>query len=359
MKLAIIGHQYRLPKHWKLGRELARLGVDVMMLTPESWQGERVGSIPVNENKWMLLPAQTDMSGDIFNYTMRAWELLKEYKPDWIFSDSEPCAVQTLASLRWAKRLGCKMACYSWENVFKDYGSRSRVEKKILTNCDIAIVGNEGARRNLTLKGCDPAKTRKILETGIDTELYKPVPNVEKKYDCLFVGRRVPEKGVHLIDATFQDPEFRRNFREEKPKLLWVGKGAYSPLEGEVKGYMPEEELPSIYNSARIFLYPCIPTSDWQEQGFYSGLEALACGVYVISTFCGAIPELVEGCNMVQLVQPNDVRALRDHLLRVMFVLRYPTADYSQVQTQASQFVSERYSLPVIAKKYLQVFEKS
>jgi glycosyltransferase involved in cell wall biosynthesis len=341
MKLAILGHQYRLPKHWKLGRELARLGADVMMLTPDSWQGERVGAIPVNEHNWMLLPVQIEMSGDIFNYAMRAWELINEFKPDWIFSDSEPCAVQTLVSLRWAKRIGCKMACYSWENILKDYGSRSRVEKKILANCDIAFVGNEGARKNLTLKGCDPAKTRKILETGIDTEFYKPLENVKENYDYLFVGRRVPEKGVELIDATLD--------LLPKMTMLWVGKGPYTPRHGQVLGYLPEEDLPRIYNSARVFLYPSIPTPDWEEQGFYSGLEALACGTPVISTFCGAIPELIDRCVAVDLIEPNSPSALRA-LLQVPYRTVYQEA-------QARKFVLERYSLPVIAKKYLEVFE--
>jgi glycosyltransferase involved in cell wall biosynthesis len=237
---------------------------------------------------------------------------------------------------------------YSWQNVFTNYGSRSRVEKKVLDGCDIAFVGNEGAKQNLIKKGCSESKIFKVLEVGIDCEMYKPMPEVEKKYDCLFVGRRVPEKGVEIIDQALD--------RLPDVKMLWVGKGPYQPKHGEVKGYVPEEDLPAIYNSAKVFVYPTIGIPGvYAEQGFYSGLEAMACGLPVISTRNGAIPELVEGCVSVDLVPEEyvDAQCLKD---AISFMLSLNLIEHGK---QTRQFIVENYSLPVIAKRYAETFRKS
>jgi glycosyltransferase involved in cell wall biosynthesis len=298
---------------------------------------------------WRIRYVEAGLSlshGGIFDYTLRdAWDEIEKFRPDWIFSDSEPCAAQSILSLKWARKLGCKLACFSWENVFKDYGgSRSRIERKVLAGSDAVIVGNEGARNVLTKKGCSPEKIFKVLETGIDTEMYKPL-NLQRKYDCLFVGRRVWEKGVEVIDKALDDfPEVR---------MLWVGKGGYTPRNGETAGYVPEEDLPAVYNRARLFLYPSIPTENWQEQGFYSGLEALSCGTPVVATTCGAIPELVGECKATYLVPPNDPVRLRNG---VEIMHKHDLLEREVIQTEARQFILERYSLPVIAKKYLDVF---
>jgi glycosyltransferase involved in cell wall biosynthesis len=330
---------------------LARLGAEVLMITPARWQDfstscTRILRASLQRHKWTLLYLPCEAEGQIFNYTIReAWEPINKFQPDWIFSDSEPCAAQSVLSLKWARKLGCKLASFSWENIFKNYGgSRSRVERKVLAGSDAVIVGNEGAREVLTKKGCSPEKIFKVLETGIDTEMYKPM-NMPRKYDCLFVGRRVWEKGIEVIDKALDDlPEAR---------MLWVGKGSYTPRHGEVRGYVAEDDLPATYNRARLFLYPSIPTESWQEQGFYSGLEALACGTPVVATTTGAIPELVGDCKAAYLVPPNDPARL-GNAIEIMH--HRDLLEREVIQTEARQFILERYSLPVIAKKYSEVF---
>jgi glycosyltransferase involved in cell wall biosynthesis len=335
-----------LPKHWKLGVELAKRDVIVLMVAPLAWGGDTYRADFGVPDKWGLLHVPVENSGDIFSYTMReAWESIQKFQPDWIFSDSEPCAAQSVLSLKWARKLGCKLACFSWENVYKTYGgSRSRVEQKVLASSDAVIVGNEGARQALIKKSCSPEKIFKVLETGIDTEMYHLMP-VEKRYDCLFLGRRVMEKGVEVIDEALLGSQV---------KMVWVGRGGYSPKHGEVRGYLPEEDLPETYNSAKVFLYPSIPVEgQWAEQGFYSGLEALACGTPAIATTSGAIPELVGDCEAAHLISPNNAEELKDS---IQLVLRLDDKTYWAMQTKASRFILERYSLPVTAKKYLDVF---
>ncbi|MCX7840628.1 MAG: glycosyltransferase family 4 protein, partial [Anaerolineae bacterium] len=76
-------------------------------------------------------------------------------------------------------------------------------------------------------------------------------------------------------------------------------------------GYIPQAELPMLYSAADLFVYP----------SFYEGfglpvLEAMACGVPVITSNISSMPEVAGDAAV--LVEPNDVDVLADamrHLL--------------------------------------------
>ena len=75
-------------------------------------------------------------------------------------------------------------------------------------------------------------------------------------------------------------------------------------------GYIPNSDLPSIYNGASAFLYTSLRESFGIPQ-----LEAMACGTPVITSNTSAIPEIAgEGAI---LVDPTDATAIADALLRL------------------------------------------
>lgn len=71
---------------------------------------------------------------------------------------------------------------------------------------------------------------------------------------------------------------------------------------------LPYDRMPDIYRCADVFALPSIATQDWQEQFGMSIIEAMSCGVPVVTTWSGAIPEIVEDAAM--LCQPNDFVSL-------------------------------------------------
>jgi glycosyltransferase involved in cell wall biosynthesis len=76
-------------------------------------------------------------------------------------------------------------------------------------------------------------------------------------------------------------------------------------------GYVPEEELPLVYNAADLFVYPSL------YEGFgLPILEAMACGVPVITSNLSSMPEVAGDAGI--LVDPNDVNALADAMTRVL-----------------------------------------
>jgi len=68
-------------------------------------------------------------------------------------------------------------------------------------------------------------------------------------------------------------------------------------------GYVPVEDLPGIYNLACLFVYP----SRYEGFGF-PVLEAMACGVPVITSSVSSLPEIVGEAGM--LIQPDDEEVL-------------------------------------------------
>lgn len=70
-------------------------------------------------------------------------------------------------------------------------------------------------------------------------------------------------------------------------------------------GYIPASEMPLVYNAASLFLYPSL-----RESFGLPILEAMACGVPVITSNTSSMPEVAGGA--AHLVDPLDVRQLAE-----------------------------------------------
>lgn len=76
-------------------------------------------------------------------------------------------------------------------------------------------------------------------------------------------------------------------------------------------GYVPEEDLVGLYNTARVFAYPS------RYEGFgLPVLEGLQCGAPVITTNISSLPEVAGDAAL--LVDPDDVEGLAAALRRVL-----------------------------------------
>jgi len=76
-------------------------------------------------------------------------------------------------------------------------------------------------------------------------------------------------------------------------------------------GYVSQEDLPVVYNLASLFVYPTI------YEGFgLPALEAMACGVPVITTRVASLPEIVGDAGL--LIPVNDTDALYEAMNQVL-----------------------------------------
>ena len=133
----------------------------------------------------------------------------------------------------------------------------------------------------------------------IDFDVFRPLPDEPRRYDVVFVGRLVANKGLFtILDAIAQVKQTRPDVR-----LGILGRG---PLENALKqrmtalglagnvdlqtGTLLQEDVVRFYNSAAMLV--CASTA---EGGPRVTVEAMACGLPVISTPVGVMPELIKG----------------------------------------------------------------
>ncbi len=177
---------------------------------------------------------------------------------------------------------------------------------------------------------CDPASVR-----GVVARLALPDPYI------LYVGTLEPRKNIPaLVEA------YRRLVEAGaiKERLVLAGKLGWGyeallkqiqapALRGKVHlaGYVSQQDLPALYAGARLFVYPSL------HEGFgFPPLEAMACGVPVISTRSSSLTENLEAA--AELVAPDDVVGLAAVMRRLLSDDRLRAKRQSEGLEQARQY---------------------
>lgn len=76
-------------------------------------------------------------------------------------------------------------------------------------------------------------------------------------------------------------------------------------------GYVPDEDLPLIYNAADLFVFPSL------YEGFgLPPLEAMACGTPVVTSNLSSLPEIVGEAGL--LINPYYTKDLAEAIERVL-----------------------------------------
>ena len=167
-----------------------------------------------------------------------------------------------------------------------------------------------------------------LVRNGIDMVRFSPpARRPDEPFTIIAVARLVEKKGLPLL------VEACRNLRDRGLEFRCeiVGKGAQQGvLDALVRqwdlrdsvtlvGALAQQEIVERYRRAHVMVLPCIVGADGNRDGLpVSIVEALACGVPVISTPVTGIPEVVrDGVNGL-LVPHGDVARLTDAIEKVM-----------------------------------------
>ena len=142
-----------------------------------------------------------------------------------------------------------------------------------------------------------------VVHQGVDHSRYRPMDRNECKKRLGFSNN---EK--HILVVAGNDPRRRMDLtkkvfdeiRKRRSDVKLIKAGYAHTLIGEDiinTGYVPESEMPILYNSADVFLH----TSEYEGFGAII-LEAMSCGVPVVVSNKAAIPEVVGSYgNMIDL----------------------------------------------------------
>lgn len=222
-----------------------------------------------------------------------------------------------------AKRRGLirKIVSTVWEVIpFNNEGIRRRKEYKrqAFENIDKFIAVTHKAKDTLVKEGVNPEKIS-VVNMGIDIKKFKPVHSKinSSSINILCVARLVPEKGItDLLEAFLKIKE-----KNPKVKLTFIGSG---PLKKELIGYknifvksLPYQQIQKEYQRADIFCLPSRETKTWAEQYGMSLLEAMACGLPIVTTNSGAIPEVVGDAALI--TRKSDPKSLESNLEKLIY----------------------------------------
>lgn len=181
---------------------------------------------------------------------------------------------------------------------------------------------NEGAR----------PEQLKVAYCGIDLEQFKPVQHLRRSAEDGVLrirssGRLVEKKGFAiLIDAC--------RLLAEQGVVFECIIGGSGPLESDLRRRVAaarlgervfvtgraikQEEIPEFMGGGDLFCLPCVWASDDDVDGLPQMLmEALACGLPIISTRLVGIPDLIQHERTGLLVEPNNAEQLADAILQL------------------------------------------
>jgi len=175
---------------------------------------------------------------------------------------------------------------------------------------------NRGIREILRSRGIPDRKLKLISAMYIDANIFRPM-DVPVEHDLVFVGRLEQNKGIMLfLDAV----------RQSGLRALIVGDGSVKRsvldfvsahhLQGRVTihGWARDSaEVAELINRSRILVMP-----SYNEGGPRVVLEAMACGVPVLATPVGIVPDVVTHGESGMIVDwaAADIIAKAGELLR-------------------------------------------
>ena len=196
--------------------------------------------------------------------------------------------------------------------------------KKSINRADLIITVSEFSKQEILSFFPECEGKIEIVYNGVDFAIFKPISDntlkeaVKKKYKIngeflLYLGTIEPRKNIERLLEAYS--RFNSELKDS-PKLVlaggkgWLDSGIFNAIDKLnlkdnviLTGYVSDDDVPILMNAAKAFLFPSI------YEGFgMPVLEAMACGVPVLTSNVSSLPEVVE--NAAVLVNPFSVESI-------------------------------------------------
>jgi glycosyltransferase involved in cell wall biosynthesis len=337
-------------------RELANLGHEVTVFAGQPWpvvdapvRLEKVPSLDLyrRENPFRTpwpyeVRTRTDLEEvaimsaagypEPYTFSQRAWRVLRDRRPEFdLVHDNQCLGTGLLNFLRegWPfvhtlhhpitvdRDLDLAHTTNPWRKLtlrrwYGFLGMQMRVARQLPRHLTVS----QNSRKDVIAQmGVDP-ETLHIVPVGVDQERFRPLPHVERVPGRLLTtaSADVPLKGLtYLIEALAK-------VRTERPHthLVVIGRPRHKSavpaqlarlgLEDAVEfvSGVSDERIVELYAEAELAVVPSL------YEGFsLPAVEAMACGVPLVATTGGALPEVVGPDREAALaVPPKDPSAL-------------------------------------------------
>ena len=293
------------------------------------------------------------------------------FQPDIIHVENEAHSFILLQALIYRRLYApnAKVVVFVWANQFLNGMKRwvlNPISRFLRPWIDCYIAGSSEAKKLLIESGVSSDRISVFPLVGLDVNYYMPVSPDDRirmrtdmgiapqEFVVGYVGRFVKDKG--LIDLLKAFQLLLEN--EEGARLLCVGDG---PLKKDLLALQPAVVIASPGGSSEVLPYyqimdvlvlPSRTMPHWKEQFGMVLVEAMACGVPVIGSSSGAIPEVIGDAGLV--FREGDEQELARHLqsLRKLLTFRYRLSELGKHRA------IEQYSAEQIASRTLAVYQE-
>ena len=282
-------------------------------------------SDPVNLLEW--IGVSTMGFPEPFTFGLRAYHALRNARHRFDVVHDNQCLsygiwaikriMPTLATIHHPitvdRDLAVKSVSAFWKKIkHLRWHSFLRMQKMVSRTLSRIVTVSECARNDIAEDFRIPPEKFRIVPNGISTDLFYPLPEIQREENRLIVTNSadIPLKGLyHLLHAVAQ-------IAAKKPlKLVVIGTPKKNGgIENLIRtlgigrlvqftGRIDHDTFVRQYARASVAVVPSL----YEGFGLPAG-EAMACGVPVVSTTGGALPEVVGDAGI--LVPPGDHHAL-------------------------------------------------
>src|SRR3989344_309695 len=213
----------------------------------------------------------------------------------------------------------------------------------------VRVMNNQIAEKLANL-GVPESKIDLIPAVYVDLDIFKPM-SLEKKYDLIFVGRLVKNKGVDLFLETVKRLNVRAVIVGDGPlKNSLKSKVKSLKLEDNVIFYgwaKDSEEVAKLLNQSKILVMP-----SYNEGGPRVIVEAMACGLPTLVTPVGLIADIIKDGQFGQIIRWNS-----EDIAEKAKLLLGNEAEYQQF-SKAALKIAERFEKKSAIRNYADKLQK-
>jgi len=216
---------------------------------------------------------------------------------------------------------------------FTGHGSDLHIDQRMLDRkveaADFVVTVSRYNREFIVQAAGEQSREKiEVVHCGVDTEYFAPAdrPKTGDRLEIVCVASFEEVKGhKYLVEAcrllASRGVEFRCRLIGDGPLREQVVKQiAATGIADrfELLGPRTRPEVREILWSSHVFVLPSVPTSRGQREGIPVALmEAMSCGLPVVSSDLSGIPELVERNVSGVLVPPGDAQSLCNAIERI------------------------------------------
>ena len=390
MRVVMVSKALVVGAYQRKAEELAALGVDLTVLIPPAWADSR-GRQPAEHahtRGYTLRTIPIRFNGNFhLHYYPTLPAELATLQPDILHMDEEPYNVATWHGLRAADRLGIVGTFFTWQNLLRRYPPPFRwLEAANYRRAPLAIAGNAEAATVLRRKGYRGA-IAVIPQFGVDPAIFQPLasqilrgessimksdvdaPRPSSLYNSQlnssplaplsigYAGGLVPEKGVDLLlhACAGLTGDWRLTLAGEgkmRPELEQLAAALQITTHVQFSGRVTSDAMPAFYRRLDVLVLPSRTRPNWKEQFGRVLIEAMACGVVVVGSTCGEIPQVIDDAGL--LFGEEEMIALRDHLQRLLDA----PDERQRLAAAGRRRVLERFTMHQIADQTLAVYQR-